>query len=250
MKKKPVALQTFTVRDELAKDFRGTMEKLAGIGYKAIEVGGDTGGMTPSEFRKFLDRLGMKAISLHTPYDQLTADLGPAIKFAKDLGLKFMVCPVAGADSEAGWRAIGEALDKAGAKLRKEGIRLCYHNHSHEMASVGDKKAIDIVLGSASSENLSWQLDTYWVKAGGSVPQDMIRKYAGRVPLLHVKDMTAGEQPTFAEVGEGILDWKQIFAAADEARVEWYIVEQDTCQKPPLESARISLQNLKKMGAA
>jgi len=232
MKRKPVALQTFTVRDELAKDFRGTMEKLAGIGYKAIEVGGDTGGMTPSEFRKFLDRLGMKAISLHTPYDQLTADLGPAIKFAKDLGLKFMVCPV------------------AGAKLRKEGIRLCYHNHSHEMATVGDKKAIDIVLGSASRENLSWQLDTYWVKAGGSVPQDMIRKYAGRVPLLHVKDMTAGEQPTFAEVGEGILEWKQIFAAADEARVEWYIVEQDTCQKPPLESARISLQNLKKMGAA
>ena len=92
------------------------------------------------------------------------------------------------------------------------------------------------------------ELDTYWVQFGGCDPAAYVRKLAGRVPLVHVKDMTAGADRAFAEVGEGILDFKSIFAEAEKAGTEWYIVEQDSCARPPIESVAISLRNLKAMG--
>ena len=250
MLKKPVALQTFTVRDELAKDYKGTIEQIAKIGYKGIEIGGDLGGMPPAEMRKFIDGLGLKAISYHCMYDQLTDNTQSAIDFAKEFDMKFVVCPVASAETADGWRSLGQSLEKAGAKLHEAGIRLCYHNHAHELKEYDGVRAIDILLGSTSDKLLFWQLDTFWVKTGGVDPTEYIRNYAGRIPLIHLKDMTAGDNPTFAEVGAGILDWKEIFSAADEAVVEWYVVEQDSCQRPPLESIRISLDNLKKIGVA
>jgi len=248
MLKKPVALQTFTVRDEIAKDFRGTVEKIAAMGYQGIEIGGDTGGMTPAQLKTFLDGLGLKAVSVHTPYDQLTGSPQPSIDFAHTLGIKFVTCPIAGGQSAGEWLTVAKALSKAGELFKAAGIQLCYHNHAHEFQEFKGHRAIDILLANSDHDALKWQLDTYWVKAGGCEPQDYIRKYAGRVPMLHLKDMTAGDNPTFAEVGEGILNWTEIFSAADEAGVEWYIVEQDTCRRPPMESAKLSLQNLKKMG--
>ncbi len=250
MLKKPIALQTFTVRDEVAKDFRGTVEKIAKIGYRGIEIGGDTGGMNGSQLKVFLDGLGLKAASWHSPFDQLTGDTEKVIDYAHEVGLKFVVCPVAGGESAGDYYTIAKKLSEAGRKLKEAGIQLGYHNHAHEFKEYEGHKAIDIILANSDHEALKWQLDTYWVKAGGAVPEEYIRKYAHRVPLLHLKDMTKGENPTFAEVGEGILNWTEIFSAADEAGVEWYIVEQDTCQRPPLESAKISFENLKKMGVA
>lgn len=248
MLKKPIALQTFTVRDEVAKDFRGTVEQIAKIGYHGIEIGGDTGGMNAAELKKFLDGLGIRAMSWHSPFDQLTDNTQAVIDYALQVGLKFVVCPVAGGERAGDYYTIAKKLEKAGAKMKEAGIQLCYHNHAHEFKEYDGNRAMDIILANSRHDALMWQLDTYWVKAGGAVPEEYIRKYAHRVPLLHLKDMTKGESPTFAEVGEGILDRSEIFSAADEAGTEWYIVEQDSCQRPPMESVRISFQNLKKMG--
>ncbi len=247
MLKKPVALQTFTVRDEIAKDFRGTVEKIAKMGYQGIEIGGDTGGMTPADLKGFLEGLGLRAVSVHTPYEQLTTNPQPSIDFARTLGIEFVTCPIASGKSAGDYLTLGKTLSEAGETFKSAGIQLCYHNHAHEFEKFRGHCAIDILLANSKRDALKWQLDTYWVKAGGQSPEEYIRKYAGRVPTLHLKDMTAGENPTFAEVGEGILNWSEILAAADEAGVEWYIVEQDTCQRPPLESAKLSLQNLRKM---
>lgn len=248
MLRKPIALQTFTVRDQVAKDFRGTIQEIAKIGYHGIEIGGDTGGMNAVELTKFLDGLGIKAMSWHSPFDQITDNTQAVIDYAGELGLRFVVCPFAGGERAGDYYTLAKKLEKAGARMREAGIRLCYHNHAHEFKEYEGNRAIDILLANSKHDSLAWQLDTYWVKAGGAVPEEYIRKYAGRVPLLHLKDMTAGENPTFAEVGEGVLNWSEIFAAADEVGVEWYIVEQDSCQRPPLESVKISFQNLKRMG--
>jgi sugar phosphate isomerase/epimerase len=248
--KKPIALQTFTVRDDLAKDFKGTIEQVAKMGYAGIELGGDTGGMAPAECRKFLDGLGLKVLSWHAPIEQLSGDTQAVIDYAQVFGLKFVGCPFASGQRAADYYQIAKTLEKAGATLKDAGLRLVYHNHAHELTRFGGHYAIDIILANSKHDCLAWELDTFWVKTGGEEPQDYIRKYAGRVPLLHLKDRTAGPNPTFAEVGEGTLNWTEIFSAADEAGTEWYIVEQDTCQRPPLESAHISLNNLRKMGVA
>jgi len=248
MLKRPIALQTFTVRDDLAKDFKGTIEQIAKIGYDGIEIGGDMGGMTPPEFKAFLDGLGLKPMSWHAMFDQLTEHTQSVIDSAQVFGLKYVVCPVAGGERAGDYYTIAKALEKAGEKFKAAGIQLCYHNHAHEFKEYEGHKAIDIILANSKHDALMWQLDTFWVKTGGVEPQDYIRKYAGRVPLLHLKDRTAGENPTFAEVGAGTLNWTEIFSAADEAGTQWYIVEQDSCQRPPMESIKISFDNLKKMG--
>jgi sugar phosphate isomerase/epimerase len=92
------------------------------------------------------------------------------------------------------------------------------------------------------------EIDTYWVQHGGEVPAEYLQRYAERCPLVHLKDMLDDADRTFAEVGEGILDWESIFAAAESGSAQWGIVEQDRCQRPPMESARLSFENLQKMG--
>jgi sugar phosphate isomerase/epimerase len=94
------------------------------------------------------------------------------------------------------------------------------------------------------------EIDTYWVQRGGADPAAYIRQYAGRCPLIHLKDMAADEKGSFAEVGEGTMDWPAIFTASEAGGARWYIVEQDVCQRPPLDSVAISLRNLRTMGKA
>jgi len=118
------------------------------------------------------------------------------------------------------------------------GLTLCYHNHAHEFQQFDGQYVLDIVFDAAPG--LGAELDTYWIKYGGPDPAAYIGKYNGRVPLLHLKDMTGGDDRTFAEMGRGIIEWTPIIEAAVKAGVRWYIVEQDECAGDSLESARIS----------
>jgi sugar phosphate isomerase/epimerase len=122
-----------------------------------------------------------------------------------------------------------ELIGDLGRRCKELGARLSYHNHEFEYAKIGSETAIDILLG-------------------GGDPVAEIRKYAGRCPLIHLKDMTAGPTPTYAEVGEGIIDFEPIFAAAEAQDVEWYIAEQDWTARPPLQAAALSLKHLREWG--
>jgi sugar phosphate isomerase/epimerase len=132
-------------------------------------------------------------------------------------------------------------------RLAQGGIGFVYHNHSFELEKFGDKTGLRILYDESDPEAFTSEIDTYWIQHGGENPAEYIRKYANRCPLVHLKDMLADEQKTFAEVGGGILDWPAIFKASEAAGAKWYIVEQDRCQRPPLESVKISFENLKKM---
>ena len=109
---------------------------------------------------------------------------------------------------------------------------------------------MDILYEESAPDTLQAQLDVYWVQHGGVDPVSYIRTWASRCKVLHLKDMLDNEERSFAEVGEGILDWPAIFAAAAEVGVALGIVEQDTCSGPSLDSARISFENLRKWGFA
>jgi sugar phosphate isomerase/epimerase len=248
MEKLPFALQLYTVRDHLDKDVAGTLAKVKEMGYGNVEAGG-THGLSEAEFKKLLDASGLKPISTHVGYDDVVHRPSKVIETAGIYGVGYVV--IGGIDprltpDKEGWVACGKALDAAGATLRAAGISLCYHNHSHEFNRIGDEYPLDLLLGAAQPDRLMSQLDTFWVRYAGLNPVMFIKKYSGRCPLLHVKDMTDLKSKAFAEVGAGILNWPEIFEAALAAGTQWFIVEQDSCAKDSLVSARISAEFMKK----
>jgi len=249
----PVALQTYTVRDVLADDFAGTIRQIARMGYRGIEIGANLGGMSPEEFRSFVDDLGLALTGNHVGIDVLEGHLDQVIDDNLTIGNQWVVCPWMPEDRRrdaAGWRRVAGVMGEIGQRLDAAGLQLCYHNHSFEFQRFDGETGFDIFYAAADPELVLAEIDTYWVQHGGDDPAATIERFAGRVPLVHLKDMTPGDPPTFTEVGNGILDFPAIFAASEAAGVEWYIVEQDTCARPSLESARLSLENLRTWGIA
>lgn len=234
----PVALQLYTVRDHMEKDFAGTLERVKAIGYDFVEAAG-FGPYTPPQLKELLDKAGLTPVSSHFGAQDLCENPGQVAEALRALGIEYAVVS-AHFEEDSGWRTLAKSLDAAGASLREEGFTLCYHNHAHEFRTIDGQYVLDYLYANTKPEHVAAQLDTYWVQEGGENPADYISRYSGRCPLAHLKDMTPGEPHTFAEVGRGILDWDAVFDAGNRAGVKWYIVEQDICQGDSLESARIS----------
>ena len=247
MAKTPIGLQLFTVRDLLQEDFVGTLEKVAELGYDGVEFAG-YGDLTPTELKKVLDDLGLKAAGAHVPLEMLESDLDRVIEYHQTLESKFVSCPYVVEERRNDWPAIAQSLAKIAPRLKENGIQLLYHNHDFEFEKIDGQYVLDYLFSTLGSDLMQAELDIYWVTRAGEDPAAYIEKYSGRVPIVHLKDMADDENRSFAEVGEGIIDLEPIFAAAEANGVEWYIVEQDICQRPPLESAKLSLENLRRMG--
>lgn len=248
----PVALQLFTVRDETAKDFIGTLQRVAQIGYKGVEFAG-FGGLSASEVKRVLDDLGLRAAGSHTGINALEADLAAVADFNLAIGNPYVVVPWMPQEyraDAAGWRAVGAKMNELGAQLQRRGLTLCYHNHAFEFERFDGAYGLDIFYGASDPALVQAELDLYWVKKGGEDPAAYVRKYAGRVPLLHIKDMAGDAEGSFTEFGTGIIDWGAVFAIAPSAGAQWYIVEQDACTRPCMESVQISFDNLRQRGMA
>lgn len=249
LKRLPVALQLYSVREQLKDDFRGVVHKVAEIGYDGAQFAG-YGGLSSTDMRRLLEETGLQAAGTHTGLDVLENRLDEEIGYNQEIGNKWIICPSlpeARRQNVAGWRQIAGSLNRIGERCRDRGLLFGYHNHAFEFPELPDgdgKRGLDILLGETDPELVFWEPDVYWIKKGGADPAAMIREYAGRVPITHLKDMTGDERQTFAEVGEGTLDWPGILAASDAAGVEWHCVEQDRCDRPPLESVRISLEHI------
>lgn len=243
-----VALQLYTLRDEAKTDYVGTMRRVAEIGYGAVELAG-YGGLSAPELKRVLDDLGLVVAGAHIGFNRLVEALDDEIAFNQRLGNKYLVCPSLAPDQRAdadGFRRSAAALATIGQRCQAEGVRLVYHNHAFEFERFGDRTGLEILLDESDPAAVAWEPDVYWIAYAQQEPAHWLRRYAGRCPLVHLKDMTVGAEPTFAEVGEGRLDFKPIFAATQDA--EWYIVEQDRCARPALESIAISLRHLREWG--
>lgn len=244
---KPIALQFYTVRDESSKDFIGTLEKVAEIGYQGIEFAG-FGDLGAPELKKHLDRLGLKSVGNHTGMDLLQNNLDEVIEYNLVIGSKYIICPFLKPESKEEYLEAAEFFDMVGKKCSEKGLVFCYHNHAHEFTQYDGKYALDLMFENTDSKNMQAEIDTYWVHYAGIDPVEYVLKYSGRCPLVHIKDMKgSGDSRTFTEVGTGIIDIRGIVSAADKAGAEWLIVEQDRCEIPSLESAEISFGNLKKI---
>jgi len=248
----PIALQMYTLRDVAKDDFLGTLKKVAAIGYHGIEFAG-TYGVPAKELAKLLDDLGLGRAGGHVGIDGLQNDFNKIVDEYKTLGSAFVTIPGLPKEytaSAEAWKRTGAILTEVGLKLRKEGLQLSYHNHAHEFQQFDGTFGLDILYRSSDPRALHAQIDTYWVQYAGVNPADYMKKLGKRLSLVHIKDMAKDEKKSFAEIGAGILDWPRIFGVAADAGTKWLIVEQDSCARPPLESVRISFENLKKMGTA
>jgi sugar phosphate isomerase/epimerase len=250
MPKIPIALQMYTVRDDSANDFVGTMRKVAEIGYDGVELAG-TGGLSAEDLRDLLDELKLGRAGAHIGVDALGDGYDEAVEYYKTVGTEFLTIPgLPGEMTESGdaWRKTAEILGAGGERLAADGIRLSYHNHAHEFQLFDGEYGLDILYGHTSPNQLHAEIDTYWVAYGGVDPVAYLRKVESRLSLIHIKDMADDPDRSFAEIGNGVLDWDGIYGVANDAGTKWMIVEQDTCPGPALESVRISYENLKKMG--
>ncbi|HEX2032739.1 MAG TPA: sugar phosphate isomerase/epimerase [Chloroflexota bacterium] len=247
----PVALQLYTVREQLKDDFRGVVRAVAEIGYDGVQFAG-YGGLSAVELRRLLEETGLRPCGTHTGLETLERDLEREIEYNQAIGNEWIVCPSipeARRRDLAGWREVAAALNRIGAACAEQGVRFGYHNHAFEFSEVAPgTRGLDIILGETDPSLVFWEPDVYWVFKGGADPAEMIRTYAGRVPITHLKDATRDERQTFAEVGEGALDWPAILEASQVAGVVWHCVEQDRCERPPLESVRLSLEHLRSWG--
>ncbi|MFC1713733.1 sugar phosphate isomerase/epimerase family protein [Candidatus Poribacteria bacterium] len=246
MGKIPVALQLYTVRDACEKDFEGTLKQVADMGYAGVELAG-TYGRSAEEVKQLLDELGLPCVGSHTG----DRELDEVVAFHKALDCKYVGWPVFPGglpDTEEGVRAAIERLNARGADYKKHGLHLYYHNHSGEFQTINGKAILDWFYENTDPDLVRAQYDVCWIYNADVDPAAYMRKYPGRCQLLHLKDMKADE--TLTEVGNGVVDFDTIFAASEVAGVEWYIVEQDRWERPSIDSARISLENLKTWGIA
>lgn len=247
----PVALQLYTVRDETARDFAGTVRRVAEMGYPAVEFAG-YGGLTAEQMVALLSETGLRAASTHVGLDALESDLDQQLDYCSAINCTHLVLPWLAPEyrTAEAFRAMAPKLNEIGRRCADRGISFAYHNHDFEFAANGDegKTLLDTLRDSTDTVLVGFEVDVYWAAFAGIDPVELLGRYAGRVRLVHMKDL--GADRGFAEVGDGTLDMRGICAAAETAGARWLIVENDAPRMPSLESARRSLENLRGMGLA
>jgi sugar phosphate isomerase/epimerase len=256
----------YTVRDQMRTDTPGTLKAIAGLGYRYIESGLRPSLAEPAKAAGLQQKSAYAPTYLVTGNRQAWAGGEPllpedytwanAVDEAKARGLEYLVIVYLQRAERGGldvYRGLAAKLAKAGEACRKAGLGLAYHPHSFEFEPMGGARPIDVLLGETPRDLLGLELDTFWASIGGVDPIAMAEKYAGRMPLVHLKDKARGTavqydegkvaREAFKEVGAGEIDYKRFFAAAEKAGAKYYYVEQDyTVGSTPLDSLKVSRQ--------
>ncbi|WP_372630834.1 sugar phosphate isomerase/epimerase family protein [Cohnella sp.] len=243
-----LAAQLFTVRNELKRDFPGTLRELKEMGWAAVQIDG-LHGNDPKDIAAVMRELGLKAAGMHVGLERMKNDLEAVLEEGRLFDTKDVICHSLPErlQNEAGYRSVRSDLLAVSAKVSPLGFRVGYHNHDFEFhTGIDGKYALDYVLEPDAERPIYAEIDTYWVKKADLDPLEYISKYAGRMPILHLKDMTGDDRRYFAEIGSGVIDFAPIVRWGEANGVEWYAVEQDYCPGSPLDSLASSLEYLTK----
>lgn len=240
-----IGLQLYTVRDEMERDLEGTLERVAEIGFDEVEFAGYFG-RSAAEIRALLDGFALDAVSTHVGSQIVKNDLDEAIDFATTIGVDYVVCPSIPAEERSldDYRRYAELFNRAGEACRDRGLRFGYHNHAFELARSGGVLPFDLLLDETEESLVAFELDVYWVIKGGGSPLDYFDRYPGRFHLLHIKDMDATPEQSFADPGEGIIDFPSILSHMGQAGVRHLLVENDQPSGPAFDSARTGFEYL------
>ena len=240
-----IGVQLYTVRRDLARDFEGTLTRIAGIGYREVEFAGYHG-KSPSEVRALLARLGLAAPASHVSLDAFRRETDNVLAASKEVGHQYLVVPwldVGERRSLDDYRRIAEELNRIGEKVRAAGMQLGYHNHDFELVAIEGSMPLDVLIERTDPTLLVLELDLYWATKAGADPFTYFSRYPGRVHLVHVKDSAGAPEHRMVDVGQGTIDFAKIFARREQAGIRHAFVEHDDPANP-LETLRVSYEHL------
>ena len=241
-----VGIQLYTLRDEIAKDAKGVIEKISAAGYKEVETFGLSAvqqffGLSVKEFGQLLKANHLSSPSGHYLPEKMLFDKGNGDDVKKlcevghTLGHQYIVIPYL----EEGrrktidqYKALAARMNKAGEICKKENLQLAYHNHDFEFLPIDGKRGYDIFMNETDKDLVKLELDLYWVVRAGLDPVDLFKKQPGRFPLVHVKDMDKVDRTLNTEIGNGSIDFKRILANSSLAGIKHYYLEQENNYVP------------------
>lgn len=278
-KKLPVGVQLYSVRTDLEKDFYGTLKAIRDMGYTGVEFYGEFYGNSPVQVKKWCTELGLIPFSSHVPFQEMIDDIDKVIADYTTIGVQYVVFPYMDEASRPGidveqFKATAEKIGEVGAKVHEAGFQLLYHNHDFEFVKLEDGTyGYDYLFSVNDREKLQNEIDVCWVSYAGPDPVEYLKKYAGNIPVVHVKDYklegTLSKAPyaligistdnsmkddngwfEYRPLGEGQVDIPAVIKASIEGGAQWLCVEQDepSMGLTRLESVAKSAEYLKSLG--
>lgn len=247
-------LQLYTLRDDMPKDPKGILKQVASFGYKQIEsYEGPQGmfwGMSNTDFKKYMDDLGMEIISSHC---DINKDFDKKAAESAAIGMKYLVCPWLGPQKKIDdFKKAAEDFNKKGEICRKNGIRFAYHNHAYSFEPIDGQLGQDVMMNNTDPALVDYEMDIYWVATAGQDTEVWLRKYKDRFRLCHVKDRKKGapltEHDASCDLGTGSLDYAKLLKTASENGMQYYIVEQEKYEgTTPIRSVEVDAAYMKQL---
>ena len=252
-----IAYQLYSARDEAAEDLEKVLKEIAALGYDGVEFAGFHG-LAAGEVRRLLDETGLEPVSSHVAFDEIERDMFGVIAYHLAVGCPFIAVPYlqeAERPGNPGFARVVKGIHAFARLCREAGIRLLYHNHDFEFASLSGLYALDFLYAAVPEDLLETEIDTCWVRYSGLDPAAYVKKYAGRCPVVHIKDY-ACDEPTspcgkmpasfrFRPVGRGVQDVPAVVRAAVDSGAMWLVAEQDFPMDSPMLDAKASLAALR-----
>lgn len=231
-KMKTFGLQLYTLRDDMPKDPKGVLKQVASFGYKQIESyeHKDLGmfwGMSPADFKKYMDDLGMKIVSSHC---DISKDFEKKAADAASIGMKYLLCPWKGPQKSIDdFKRFADEFNQKGEICKKNGIRFGYHNHDYSFKTLDGQIPQDVMMKGTDASLVDYEMDMYWVVTGGQDPIEWMKKYPNRFTMCHVKDRMKGatESGASCTLGQGSIDYATILKESRKHGMEYFVVEQE-----------------------
>lgn len=269
----PLGLQLYSLREQLAQDYAGTLRQIAALGYREVEAAGFFQ-HTPAQVQQAMRAAGLHCVGAHYSMHDLQQQMDSILPFCKAVGVRYIVCSFPWFKSPArlkdtsfrtqvqsftleDWRWNAEQFNRLGAKVRATGMRFAYHNHTMEFAPQHGVVPYEELMRLTDPELVTMEMDCGWVIVGGGNPIAYLRRYPTRITLLHVKDFkktnhpaSVADPPPAAELGQGTVDYRPIFAVAKKAgHVRHMYVEQEAFDMPPMQALRIDAEYMRHLRA-
>ncbi len=268
----PLGLQLYSVRDQLQRDYPGTLKEVGRLGYKEVEAAGFYS-QSVSEVRGAMEAAGVRCVSAHYSSAVLTKNLEAILEFHQKLGTaQFIICSFPGfrpGSTAAGlpfkrqvtsftpedWKWNAEQFNTWGKRVRDVGFQFGYHNHTMEFKEQAGMVPYELLLEATDPKLVIMELDCGWVTVGGGSPEHYLRTYADRIKMLHVKDFapdpahsSVDNPPPAAELGRGTANYPKIFAAVKPGAIEHMFIEQEAfLDLPPMEALRVDAEYMTKL---
>lgn len=271
MPKPKIAYQVYSAREQAEKDLPQVLKTLKQQGYDGVELAG-TYGHSGQKLKDMLAQAGLSAPSCHVPLQQMQQDPQGVITLYREIGCRYMAIPYVEEHHRPGQPGFAELFPfiyQFGQRCREAGLQLLYHNHDFEFEQVSGAYGLDFLFAAVPAELLQTELDTCWIKYAGVDPVAYLHQYAGRAPVVHLKDFVGykGDTPpyqligmedspqakeaafSFKPYGHGVQHVDSLTQAAIDAGAQWLVIEQDESpDQPPLTASAMSIDTLRRQG--